>query len=175
MEKREKHEKLFDDFFQNMSSIHEFIFGTSLSYAFFQDKYQELLKKYDRDEDGMKIFTDLNSKIPDHNNEIYSMSIVNAVARMEAFLNDLLDVLFSLNSKSLISDKQLTYKEILTFNNIEDLTDFIKQKEILEFSHASFSQKLKFIEKRFNLNFKDLEDQKKYKRNFFNTKYFTSQ
>ncbi len=161
MEKREKHEKLFDDFFQNMSSIQEFIFGTSLSYAFFQDKYQELLKVYDKNEDGMKLFTELNSKIPDHNNEIYSMSIVNAVARMEAFLNDLLDVLFSINRKSLMSDKQLSYKDILTFNNLDDLTDFIKQKEILEFSHASFSQKLKFIEKRFNLNFKDLEDQEK--------------
>lgn len=160
MEIREKHEKLFDDFFQNMNSIQNFIFETSLSFAFFQDKYQELLLKHKEDDDGMKLFRDINSRIPEHNNEIYSMSVINAVARMEAFLNDIFDALLSSNKKTLISDKQLSYKEILEYDNIDELVEFIKQKEILEFSHASFGSKLKILEKKFNLKFHEIQSRK---------------
>jgi hypothetical protein len=51
--------KLYKDLSQNLSAIDEFLLGTTLSYAFFQDKYQVHLKKYKIDE--IKSFTRLYS------------------------------------------------------------------------------------------------------------------
>jgi predicted nuclease with TOPRIM domain len=57
----------------------------------------------------------------------------------------------------LISDKTITYKEAIEFENIDELIKSIRQKEILEFSHSSFKDKIRFLNKKFNLTFPEIE------------------
>ncbi|PKB00409.1 hypothetical protein B0O79_3875 [Flavobacteriaceae bacterium MAR_2009_75] len=154
---KEKIEKTQNEFSQNLWEIDDFVFETKLSYAFYQDKYKELLEKNKPDDEGMTLFTRINSKIPKHTLEINVLAIINAVARTEAYLNDILECLFLWNRKSLISDKTITYKEAIEFENIDELIKSIRQREILEFSHSSFKDKLKFLNKKFNLTFPEIE------------------
>lgn len=155
---KEQIKKIQEEFSQSLWEIDDFIFGTTLSYAFFQDKYKEFLETHKPDDEGMTLFTKLNSKIPSHTAEINVLAIINAVARTEAYLNDVLECLFIWNRKSLISDKTITYKEAIEFENIDELVKSIRQKEILEFSHSSFKDKLKFLNKKFNLTFPEIDD-----------------
>ncbi len=41
-----KLEKLLNDHYSNLEEIDRFIIGTTLSNAFFQDKYEEMLKQF---------------------------------------------------------------------------------------------------------------------------------
>lgn len=154
---KEKIEKTQNEFNQNLWEIDDFVFETKLSFAFYQDKYEELLEKNKPDDEGMTLLTRINSKIPKHTLEINVLAIINAVARTEAYLNDILECLFLWNRKSLISDKTITYKEAIEFENIDELIKSIRQREILEFSHSSFKDKLEFLNKKFNLTFPEIE------------------
>jgi hypothetical protein len=153
----DKVEKIVKDYLQNLSDIDKFVFGTTLSYSFFQEKYSELLKEFDENADGMKLFKDLNSKIPEYESEVYVVAIINLIARAEAFLNDITEILFVWEKRALISDKTISYKEVLESESIEELVRSIRVKEILEFSHSSFKDKMKFLKKKFNLSFPDIE------------------
>lgn len=106
----------------------------------------------------MKLFNDLNSKIPEYESEVFVTALINFIARTEAFLNDLLEILFLWKKKSLISNKNLSYKEIIESENIDDLIKTIREKEILEFSHSSFKDKIAYFKTKFNLIFPDLDN-----------------
>ena len=153
-----KIENLINEHHDNLREIDKFVFGTSLSYAFFQDKYSELLEQFKENDKGMKIFNDLNSKIPEYESEVFVMALINFIARTEAFLNDLLEILFLWKKKSLISNKNLSYKEIIESENIDDLIKTIREKEILEFSHSSFKDKINYFGTKFNLSFPELDN-----------------
>ena len=151
-------ENLINDHYDKLSEIDKFVFGTNLSYAFFQDKYSELLEQYKENDKGMKIFKDLNMKIPEYESEVLTTALINFIARTEAFLNDLLEILFLWKKKSLISNKNLSYKEIIECENLDDLIKTIREKEILEFSHSSFKDKIDYFKSKFNLSFPGLDD-----------------
>lgn len=153
----DKFERIVNGYLQNLSDIDKFVLGTTLSYAFFQDKYAELSKKFGENEDGMKLFKDLNYKIPEYESEVYVLAIINLIARTEAFLNDVIEILFVWKKKALIADKTISYKEVLESESIDDLIRSIRAKEILEFSHSSFKDKLKILKTKFNLSFPDIE------------------
>ncbi len=150
-------EKIVNEYNQNLLDIDRFVFGTTLSYVFFQDKYKELSKEYEGGKE-MELFKDLNSKIPDYESEVFVLAIINLIARAEVFLNDILEILFIWQKKALISDKTISYKEVLESENIEELVEAIRAKEILKFSHSSFKDKLKYLKVKFKLHFPSIEE-----------------
>lgn len=109
------------------------------------------------DNDGMKMFKDLNEGISKYESDIYAFTFINLIARTEAFLNNVLETLYLWNKNSLISDKTVSYKEIINCENIDELVKGIRENAILEFSHSSFKDKLDLLKKKFRLNFPYIE------------------
>lgn len=155
-----KLEKLLNDHYSNLEEIDKFIFGTTLTYAFFQDKYEEMLKQFNETDDGMSLFKKLKNNIPKYENDVKEFGLINFIARTEAFLNDLVEILFIWKKESLISDKKVSYKQVIKSSNINELIKQIRDDEILQFSHSSFEEKMKVFRSKFNIDLSEIEKHK---------------
>lgn len=137
-------DKNIRDFRKDILEIERFLTGTRVSYSFFKEHYPQLLQEFngkDRDSDeveGMEIFKDLNQSICKYESDIYTFCFINLIARTEAFLNDILETLYLIQR--------------------DNLTDEIRNKRILKFSHSSFKDKMKFLKSNFNLTFPLIEE-----------------
>jgi hypothetical protein len=136
-------EKNINDFKKDTLSLDQFLTGTRTSYSFFKNKYPEILKEFDNKErsteeiEGMKIFESLQESVSTYELEIYKYCFINLIARTDAFLNDIAKSIYLWKKPSLEEEK--------------------REKIILRFSHSSFSDKLKHLEKEFDLIFPDIE------------------
>ena len=101
---------------------------------------------------------ELNSKnqkvklITKHETFIDKMTFVYIASKFEAFLNDVFLNLIELYSKCLISDKQISHKKILEYENLNEFKNDIRKEMLEEFSFASFSDKMKIINTKFNID-----------------------
>jgi hypothetical protein len=135
-------------FRKDILDIDQFLTGTVASYDFFKNQYPKILKVFNEkdrnsiEKEGMEIFEKLNLKISSYETDIYTFCFINLIARAEAFLNDILETLY------VWKDGEST----------EQLTNEVREKTILNFSHLSFKDKIKFLNKKFNLNFPLIED-----------------
>ena len=136
-------EKNINDFKKDTLSLDHFLTGTRTSYSFFKNKYPEILKEFYSKErsteeiEGMKIFESLQESISTYKLEIYKYCFINLIARTDAFLNDIAKSIYLWKKPSLEEEK--------------------REKIILKFSHSSFNDKLKHLEKEFDLIFPDIE------------------
>jgi hypothetical protein len=85
---------------------------------------------------------------------IYTMSVIYMLAIFEALLMDCYGLLSRFYIKNLISSKkQLTYEEVISRSDLEDLHDFIIEKELMAFSFKNIADQLESIQLTFKLNF----------------------
>ncbi len=141
--------KNISDFRKDTLQIENFLTGTLVSYDFFKSNYPEILTEFNEkqrskeEKEGMKIFENLNSSLPEYETDIFKFCFINLIARTEAFLNDILGTLYRFH-----------FNSILTLNNNNTLDI---DKTILKFSHSSFKDKMVFLKSKFNLTFPLIE------------------
>jgi len=86
---------------------------------------------------------------------IYPMIIVYSITMFEVFLSELAKTLMSYFPQSLkSSEKTMSYAAILDFDNIHALREHIIETDLMKFSFGSIKDRIKFLEKRYNLAFK---------------------
>lgn len=136
-------DKNISDFKKDTLAIDQFLTGTRISYEFFKDEYPRISKEFgDKERDteeieGMNILSNLNDNLPTYEKNIFTFCFINLIARMEAFLNDVLESVYQEIGKDLSEDQM--------------------KKSILKFSHSSFKEKIKFLKTKFNLIFPEIE------------------
>lgn len=145
--------KNISDFRKDTLEIDNFMTGTLVSYDFFKRNYPEILiefneKQRDKEEqEGMKIFDNLNSNLPNYETDIYKFCFINLIARTDAFLNDIVETLYRFNFNSKLTD-----------NVYDNNSSLDVDKTILKFSHSSFKDKIVFFNNKFNLTFPLIEE-----------------
>lgn len=158
MNQRNKIEELYSNFIETMMNIEAFRSDTDSSYISYKYNVEKVIdwakKNGDKtDKESISLFERKLINLPKFSKLIYSMTIVYSVSKFEAYLNGCLEVLIDCYPNVLKSNKQMTYKEIFEFNNIRELHNMLKNKELIEFSYSSFNEKVKILEKKFNLKF----------------------
>jgi hypothetical protein len=158
MTPNERIEELFNSFISTMMNIEAFRSDTDGSYIGYEFMIQRAIESAkaradETDKAGIRIFEQKIKNLPTYSKLVHSMTVVYAVSKFESFLTDCYDQLLSWNQNALKTAKQISYKEVLEFKNIEDLFQALKDRELLEFSFSSFAQKIQTLEKKFNINF----------------------
>jgi hypothetical protein len=81
-----------------------------------------------------------------------SSFLVSLVSQFDAFVGDLIEVLFEAKPETLnASEKPLTFGELLEFGSIEEARRFIIEKEIESVLRKSHTEQFDWLEKRFGL------------------------
>ncbi|PNW25999.1 hypothetical protein [Formosa algae] len=136
-------DKNINDFKKDTLAVEQFLTGTKVSYNFFKGNYPKIEKEFEEKNrnseeiEGMEMFKKLKNSLPKYETEIYTYCFINLIARTEAFLNDILETLYV--SKNI------------------DLTQKVREKKILNFSHSAYKKKIEFLKKEFDLTFPMLE------------------
>jgi len=90
---------------------------------------------------------------------IYPMIIVYSITMFEVFLSELAKTLMSYFPQSLkSSEKTMSYASILDFDSIDTLRRHIIETDLMKFSFGSIKDRIKFLEKRYRLQFKYTRD-----------------
>lgn len=149
---------MFNNFISSMMDIEAFRSDTDGSYIGYEATVHraiELAKARgdESDHEGIRIFEQKIKNLPKYSKLVHSMTVVYAVSKFESFLTDCYDQLLSWNQNALKTAKQISYKEVLEFESMDDLYQALKDRELLEFSFSSFAQKMQTFEKKFNINY----------------------
>ncbi len=85
---------------------------------------------------------------------IHPMTVVYGIAHFEVLLAEITKLLLSYFDKSLSTkDKSLDYEQLLRFDTIDNLKDYIIEHEVNSFSFKSIRQRINYLEKKFGLKF----------------------
>lgn len=82
---------------------------------------------------------------------IPKLAIIGIVSAYDAFLSDLLKILYERNNAAPISDKTITYQDVLNLGSIDAVKDHIIEKEIESILRENHTEQLKRIETRFSI------------------------
>ena len=86
---------------------------------------------------------------------IYQMTLIHAVTYFDVFLSKITTLLLKSFWQSLkTKTKNLTYEELLSFDSIEDIKNNLIKKEVEVLGRQSIKERIEYLEKKFNLNFK---------------------
>ena len=138
--------------------VMRFKFDAPKTIRFYQERQNRLLENLKKLESQPKIQAQIEKDIKAYESFspiIYTMAFIYSIAHFETFLNSITEALLQYYWKTLkTKNKTLTYQEILNFDSIDDLRSSLIQNELMKFSHLSISEKIKYYEERFNVNFK---------------------
>lgn len=85
------------------------------------------------------------------------MTLIYLITFQEAFIKDILKIIFKYHLDCLKSNKQITYKEIFDFCDIKDLSDYIIEKEIDHVGSENLDNILKYFADKFNISLDKFE------------------
>jgi hypothetical protein len=89
---------------------------------------------------------------------VHPMTIIYGIAHFEVMLTEMAKLLLLYFDKSLSSkDKTINYEDLLKFDKIESLFEFLAEEEANSFAFKSIRQKVNYFEKKFNLKFSHIK------------------
>jgi hypothetical protein len=89
-----------------------------------------------------------------HSDIVYTMSLIYGIAHFEAFFNDLTRTCLAHFWQTLkTKNKTMTHEEVLAFDNIDDLKNYLIEKEVIQFSHFGIKEKVEYLENKFHVTF----------------------
>tara|TARA_A100001015_G_scaffold21502_1_gene24405 strand:- start:5 stop:670 length:666 start_codon:yes stop_codon:yes gene_type:complete len=149
-------QKNIDDFKADVLKLDDFLTGTRVSYSFFQHKFPEVEQEFaskernDTEVEGMQIFKNLDNSVATYNVEILKYCFINLIARTDVFLNDVASSVYLWKKPNLEMKK--------------------REKDLLNFSHSSFKNKLKHLKKEFSLVFPEISEKEESIVEIFSTR-----
>lgn len=128
----------------------------------FEDKYCTV---FNREEDGVKMITvnaeyyhrhngmrKIKMRLDTARTTVPSSFVVALVSQYDAFLGRLIQVLFTLKPDAVnVSDKTLSFSELLDFGSIEAAKNFILEKEVESLLRNSHAEQFIWLEKKFDI------------------------
>ncbi|EKN3438743.1 hypothetical protein OZ677_001576 [Yersinia enterocolitica] len=82
--------------------------------------------------------------------------LVSIVSEYDAFLGDLIKTILIKKPEILnAAEKQLTFSEIVSFNSIDEIKEYILEKEVESLLRKSHLEQIKSLESKFNLTLRD--------------------
>lgn len=138
-----------------------FEFTSNLLSEFLKDESQDkfIAKDYESfqisREEANNLLNSLSDKLfatMDYKKILFRMSFIYLISIFDSAIIDLVRELYKKDYRVLIkSNKNLNYEQILNFENINDLKEYILEKELLEFSYKSIKDQIKYISQEFKL------------------------
>ncbi len=96
------------------------------------------------------------------------MSVVYLIAAFEEFLDDLLNVVFTIKPQILKShDMKVTFSDILAAENMNSLIDDMRSKAVKNIIKYDIDGIFKYLEKRFKINLTEDKNYRKFKERFY--------
>lgn len=81
------------------------------------------------------------------------MTLVYLISFYEAFIKDYLKAIVTSRYEILRSKKTLTFEEIISFQSINELVEFMAEKEVAGLAYDSVDDVAKYFNEKFNINF----------------------
>ena len=100
----------------------------------------------------IKVVSDRLINIEKYPRLINSLLLVYLAALFDAFVSDTVRAIMLYRPEVIRSSKQLTYEDILRFDNFSALLSSMIEREIVDFTYKSFKDQSNFIEDKFGID-----------------------